>query len=578
MDRNKWTHCWEGTLLPLLLLMCWCHLSDGSDPMAISSRTLDTQSTRSTLRNGLCRSRGNMLSVEAFRLETCYLCYYYMPESQFVAESAHPKWNAVGKPGHRVDGFPVPWLTNGQEMVLADIHANETTPILKSFANEKAIELWKSCCRAAEECCHKIETSFAEWESSNLSPPPEQGAQDISCSPTWDGWQCWPDGGRPDQVMTEPCPKHIFFHTNGAGIMDNTCGRYAEKYCNSTGEWLQREDGEWTDFTTCSRVNVLRTQEYVHLSLYGVSIIALVPAIVIFFSYKVLRVPRIAIHKNLFGSLLAHCITMVIFKSLVLLPFIQNRGDSMLTENTWDCRLLMMLSKYFRLTNYTWMYCEGYYLHRLLANTFEEERSLKVILSIGWGLPMIPCIVYGILRVYVDNTLCWALPAESHEWVEWIYMIPGLLCIVANMFFFINIFRILVTKLQAPHANEPAHFRKAVHATVVLLPLFGLHWLLTLYRPQEGAHCHWQTFYKYLNICLDGLQGLMVSIAFCYRNGEIRYLLKQSKKRMRERFFPHLSSGSPVNIQLKDINRKNSETCFTQVGYTTVAGTSQVGS
>ena len=44
-----------------------------------------------------------------------------------------------------------------------------------------------------------------------------------------------------------------------------------------------------------------------------------------------------------------------------------------------------MLSKYFRLTNYTWMFCEGYYLHRLLANTFEEERSLMAILSIGWG-------------------------------------------------------------------------------------------------------------------------------------------------------------------------------------------------
>ena len=66
------------------------------------------------------------------------------------------------------------------------------------------------------------------------------------------------------------------------------------------------------------------------------------------------------------------------------------------------------------------------------------------------------------------------------------------------------------------------HFRKAVHATVVLLPLFGLHWLLTLYRPQADANCVGKTFYKYLNVILDGLQGLMVSIAFCYRNGEVR--------------------------------------------------------
>ena len=44
-----------------------------------------------------------------------------------------------------------------------------------------------------------------------------------------------------------------------------------------------------------------------------------------------------------------------------------------------------MITKYFRLTNYTWMFCEGYYLHRLLVNTFEEERSIKIILTIGWG-------------------------------------------------------------------------------------------------------------------------------------------------------------------------------------------------
>ncbi len=44
-----------------------------------------------------------------------------------------------------------------------------------------------------------------------------------------------------------------------------------------------------------------------------------------------------------------------------------------------------MLSKYFRLTNYTWMFCEGYYLHRLLANTFEEERSIAVIVVTGWS-------------------------------------------------------------------------------------------------------------------------------------------------------------------------------------------------
>ncbi|XP_059085295.1 calcitonin gene-related peptide type 1 receptor-like isoform X2 [Tigriopus californicus] len=532
----------------------------------------------------LCRSREKMLSIEAYRFETCALCYQYMPLNQFnvfpsVAEELPKtrKWHTTDNTPHLVDGFNITWLVNSTgEMMLADIYSNDTISLLQSsFVNEHAQQLWTWCCEAAEECCQQIQIP---WN-------PEDGVMTFQnsssgCPQTWDGWQCWPEGGVPGEVMTQSCARHVFFHTNGGGTMEDSCGKYVEKTCNSSGQWLTRANGEWTNYTTCSPHQEFLTQDYVLVSLYGLSVIALLPAIIIFFSYKVLRVPRIAIHKNLFGSLLFHCLTMIIFKCLVLLPFIQNIGgqQTMLKKNTWSCRLLVMLSKYFRLTNYTWMYCEGYYLHRLLANTFEEERSLKVILLIGWGLPVVPCLIYGIIRIFVDNSLCWVLPVEAYGGlVEWIYMTPGLLCILANMVYFINIFRILVTKLQAPHANEPAHFRKAVHATVVLLPLFGLHWLLTLYRPQEGANCHWQTFYKYLNICLDGLQGLMVSIAFCYRNGEIRYLLNQSKKRFRDRFFPE--SNTSVHFQMKERNRKSSDTCFTQVGYTTVATTaSQFGS
>ena len=46
---------------------------------------------------------------------------------------------------------------------------------------------------------------------------------------------------------------------------------------------------EWTDFTTCSKVKALLSQEYVHVALYALSIVFLVPAIIIFFSYKYVR-------------------------------------------------------------------------------------------------------------------------------------------------------------------------------------------------------------------------------------------------------------------------------------------------
>jgi hypothetical protein len=60
------------------------------------------------------------------------------------------------------------------------------------------------------------------------------------------------------------------------------------------------------------------------------------------------------------------------------------------------------------------MFCEGYYLHRLLANTFEEERSLAFILTIGWGKK------YG---VDFDNILRAAFmcadPKSAKHTVKW---------------------------------------------------------------------------------------------------------------------------------------------------------------
>jgi hypothetical protein len=54
------------------------------------------------------------------------------------------------------------------------------------------------------------------------------------------------------------------------------------------GRWFYRNDtgGEWTNYTTCSKVKAHLTQEYVHVALYGISVVALTPAIIIFYAYK----------------------------------------------------------------------------------------------------------------------------------------------------------------------------------------------------------------------------------------------------------------------------------------------------
>ena len=56
-----------------------------------------------------------------------------------------------------------------------------------------------------------------------------------------------------------------------------------------------------------------------------------------------------------------------------------------LFQNPSWCVALSLLRKYARQTNYMWYLCEGFYLHRLLASAFAEQKNLLLFYTIGWG-------------------------------------------------------------------------------------------------------------------------------------------------------------------------------------------------
>jgi len=59
---------------------------------------------------------------------------------------------------------------------------------------------------------------------------------------------------------------------------------------------------------------------------------------------------------------------------------------------------------YFLVSNYSWMLCEGLYLHTMLVHAFlREDKLLKGMYCLGWGLPAIAVIIYTSLRVQGDE-------------------------------------------------------------------------------------------------------------------------------------------------------------------------------
>lgn len=67
------------------------------------------------------------------------------------------------------------------------------------------------------------------------------------------------------------------------------------------------------------------------------------------------------------------------------------------------CKILSFLKIYFKCCTYTWMFCEGFYLHRLMSNAFSPPRSLKVMYVFGWAAPLLSSTLYGILRGILNN-------------------------------------------------------------------------------------------------------------------------------------------------------------------------------
>ncbi|KAI9537435.1 hypothetical protein NQZ68_025291 [Dissostichus eleginoides] len=101
-----------------------------------------------------------------------------------------------------------------------------------------------------------------------------------------------------------------------------------------------------------------------------------------------------------------------------------------------------------------------------------------------------------------------------------------------NFIFLFNIVRILMTKLRASTTSETIQYRKAVKATLVLLPLLGLTYMLFFVNPGEDEIS--QIVFIYFNSFLESFQGFFVSVFYCFLNSEVRSAVRKRFHRWQE--------------------------------------------
>ncbi|XP_005876144.1 PREDICTED: calcitonin receptor [Myotis brandtii] len=357
---------------------------------------------------------------------------------------------------------------------------------------------WKM--RVAEaKCLHRMEKL-----------PPYQG-EGLYCDRMWDGWLCWDDTPA-GKTVTKQCPDYF---------PDFDTTEVAVKHCEINGTWELTADMNetLTNYSMCYAFSDEKMKHaymmfYVAVVGHSVSLLTLTSSLGVFLRFRNLACQRVTMHKHMFLTYILNSIGVLVHLTQVV-PKIEYVNSDPLS-----CKILNCINHYLMLCNYFWMLCEGIYLHKLLVvNVFNGEQNMKWYYLLGWGFPVVPTITHAIARLKHFNDSCW-MSVETYL----VYIIHGpiMAALTVNFFFLLNILRVLVKKIKNDRQHDGRRYLKAVKATLFLVPLLGIQFVILPWRPHTKIPAR---VYDYVMHFLSHFQGFFVSMIYCFYNTTVQEAL-----------------------------------------------------
>uniref|UniRef100_A0A8C8C8U1 Corticotropin-releasing factor receptor 1 n=1 Tax=Oncorhynchus tshawytscha TaxID=74940 RepID=A0A8C8C8U1_ONCTS len=353
-----------------------------------------------------------------------------------------------------------------------------------------------------------LSRTLALW---NLTLTPSNVTAGLFCNMSIDPiGTCWPKSTAGEWV-SRPCPEMFY------GVKYNTTNNVYRE-CLSNGSWAVK--GNYTQIQALS-----------------------------------IRCLRNIIHWNLITAFILRNATWFVVQ-LTMNPEVHE-------SNVLWCRLVTAAYNYFHVTNFFWMFGEGCYLHTAIVLTYSTDKLRKwMFICIGWCIPLPIIIAWAIGKLYYDNEKCW-FGKKAGVYTDYIYQGPMILVLLINFIFLFNIVRILMTKLRASTTSETIQYRKAVKATLVLLPLLGITYMLFFVNP-GGEDEVAQIVFIYFNSILESFQGFFVSVFYCFLNSEVRSAVRkrwhrwQDKHSIRARVARAMSiPTSPTRVSFHSIKQSS---------------------
>lgn len=304
---------------------------------------------------------------------------------------------------------------------------------------------------------------------------------------------------------------------------------------------MDNSSDPWRDVTECKEDHYFKEEEdelhrqnalrLISVIGYSLSLFSLTMAMLLMAVLRKLHCTRNYIHMNLFVSFILRA-TAVIFKEIILYVMYSNLPKDDPGWNSYSSSVIMFLCKcskvcmeYFVACNYFWLLVEAIFLHTLLFTAvLTKRRLLKKYMLLGWGTPVLFVTPWAVVKVLYENTGCWAI---VNRWFWWIIRGPITLSVLVIFFIFIKILMLLLSKLKADQVKFTDYRYSLVRATLVLIPLLGIHEVVFTVLIDECVQGSSRYARNFINLTLSSFQGLLVAVLYCFANGEVQAELKK---------------------------------------------------
>ncbi|XDB49264.1 PREDICTED: vasoactive intestinal polypeptide receptor 2 [Capra hircus] len=393
------------------------------------------------------------------------------------------------------------------------------------------------------ECRFHLEIQEEETRCAELLRT--QTEKHKACSGIWDNITCW----RPADVgetVTVPCPKLFSnFYSKPGNISKN---------CTSDG-WSETfpdfmDACGYSDPEDESKITFYILVKAIYTLGYSVSLISLTTGSIILCLFRKLHCTRNYIHLNLFLSFILRAVSVLI-KDDVLYSSSGTLHCPDLPSSWVGCKLSLVFFQYCIMANFYWLLVEGLYLHTLLVVIFAPGRRFRAYLLIGWGIPTVCTGAWTVARLLLEDTGCWDTNDHSVPW--WVIRTPILISIIVNFILFVSIIRILLQKLTSPDVsgNDQSQYKRLAKSTLLLIPLFGVHYMVFAGFP-IGISSKYQILFE---LCLGSFQGLVVAVLYCFLNSEVQSELRRTWRGL----WPSRPSARDYRLHSSSISRTGSD-------------------